>query len=448
MRVFSPDPEGRALTLWGDPGATADELSARSRPDAAAYVRFDRKLRALGSFLAHIHATTPPDLKSPSLADAFTGMRLGRALRGLGSKEHAREALRVLPMAVADFVSEVFEDQALRGLLAARGVQYSAMGPWSAGTTAVLLADAAGNDVGAAGHCVYVKGGPGALADALGAAALSFGAGIRTGAEVEKVTSAGGHVTGVVLSSGEEIGAPIVVSGADPKRTLLGLVDPVDLGATLVWRTANLRLPGVMSKVNLALSGVPRFAGTTGPEDMRLRGRIVIAPSIDHLEKGFDASKYGRFSDEPFLEATLPTLMDNSLAPDGVHVMSVLVQWTPFELRDSTWDAERERLGDLVVQKLEAHAPGLGELVEHRQIITPPDLERDHGLTGGHPLHGEPGLDQFFAWRPLLGHARYRMPIGGLYLCGSGAHPGGGVTGGPGANAAREILADAGRRRD
>jgi phytoene dehydrogenase-like protein len=248
------------------------------------------------------------------------------------------------------------------------------------------------------------------------------------------------------LASGEGISAPIVVSGADPKRTLLRLVDPLALGPGLVWRAGNLRLPGVVAKVNLALSGMPSFSADGGTEAERLKGRIVVAPGIDYLERAFDASKYGRVSEQPYLEATIPSIADPTLAPAGAHVMSVLMQWAPYHRREGSWDAERDGLGDLVLKTLEALAPGLSDLVVARQVITPLDLERDYGLTEGHPLHGEPGLDQLFAWRPVLGHARYRLGLRGLYLCGSGAHPGGGVTGGPGANAAREILADRKRR--
>jgi len=260
---------------------------------------------------------------------------------------------------------------------------------------------------------------------------------------VAAVTTREGRVSGVSLESGQEFTAPIVVSSLDPKRTLLGLVDPVVLGPTLSWRASNVRVPGVVAKVNLALERLPRFAAAGGDEPARLSGRIVIASGIDYLERAFDASKYGRVSDEPYLEATIPTLADPAeRAPEGGHVMSVIVQWTPYHRRDGTWAGEREGLGDLVMKTLEAHAPGLSDLVVGRQVITPLDLEEEYGLTGGHPLHAEPGLDQFFAWRPLLGLSRYRLVPEGLYLCGSGAHPGGGVTGGPGQNAAREILAD------
>jgi phytoene dehydrogenase-like protein len=239
------------------------------------------------------------------------------------------------------------------------------------------------------------------------------------------------------------VAADAVVSAVDPKRTLRELVDPVVVGPTLLWRAGNIRTPGCTAKVNLVLSGLPRFPGA---DEERLRGRILIAPGIDPLERAFDSSKYGRISEEPFLEAVVPSLVDPSVAPEGMHVMSVICQWAPYRLRDADWEAERERFGELVLETLEAHAPGIADLVVAREVLTPVDLEREFGLPEGHVLHAEPGLDQFYAWRPLLGHARYRFGIPGLYLCGSGAHPGGGVTGGPGANAAREILADLERR--
>lgn len=439
VRVFAPQPAGPPLTLWGDPARTAEDLRARSAHDADAYAAFDRKVRAVASFVAHINAAIPPDLKEPSIADARSGLRLGNALRRLGPKA-AREVTRALPMAVADYVAEAFESDAVRGAVASRAVQYAAMGPWSAGTAALLFGDSAGNDGGAAGQSTFAVGGPGALADALSSAARSLGAEVRTGAEVTAILTKDHRAIGVTLGEGEELRARAIVSAADPKRTITTLLDPVVVGPELLWRAANIRTPGVASKVDLVLSGLPSFVGTDGDE--RLRGRIVIAPGIDYLERAFDACKYGRVSEEPFLEATVPTLADRSLAPEGVHVMSIIAQWTPYALREGDWGAEADRLGDLVVKTMERSAPGLADLITGRRVLTPIDLERDYGLSGGHPLHAEPGLDQYFAWRPMLGHARYRFGIDGLYLCGSGAHPGGGVTGGPGANAARAILAD------
>jgi phytoene dehydrogenase-like protein len=451
VRVFAPGLDGRAVTLWADQARTVEGLRSWSPHDAGTYPDFDRLVRSLGKFLGDLAARTPPDIHAPGLDDALAGLKLGRTFRGLG-KHDAHTILRVLPMAVADFVAEAFETDAIQAALAWRGVQYCSLGPWSAGSAAVLLFDSAGNDGGAAGQAVFAEGGPGALSEALAAAARAAGAEIRCGAEVVTVTSEDGRVTGVALAGGEEIAAPAVVSGLDPKRTLTALCDPVAVGPSMLWRAGNYRTPGVVSKVNLVLSGLPRFTAAAGDDETLLRGRIVVAPGIDELERAFDASKYGRVSESLVLEATIPSLVDPSLvegAPDGTNVMSVIAQYTPYALREGSWDDDgrRDALAEQVVTALDALAPGLAGLVTDRDVLTPLDLERDYGLSGGHPLHGEPGLDQFFLWRPFLGHARYRLPLEGLYLAGSGAHPGGGVTGQPGQNAAREILADLKRRR-
>ena len=448
VRVFAPGPDGDAVVLWGDAARTAEGLRTRSAADAGRYAAFDRLVRSLAGFIGEIAAQTPPDIESPGLGDAFAGLRLGRTYRGLG-RDDARTITRVLPMAVADFVAESFESDAVQAAIAWRGIQYTAMGPWSAGTTAVLLADSAGNDGGAPGQTVYARGGPGALIAALEAAAREAGVEIRTGAEVATITSRDGRATGVVLADGEELAARAVVAGIDPKRALTRLADPVAIGPSLLWRAGNIRTPGTVAKVNLVLGGLPRFTAA-GDDTRLLRGRILIAPGIDAMERAHDAAKFGRPSDEPIMEATIPSLADPSLvegAPDGTHVMSVIVQSAPYRLREGTWDDAREGFGDLVVTTLDAYAPGLAGLVTARQVLTPLDLERDYGLTGGHPMHGEQALDQFYLWRPLLGHARYRLVLEGLYLAGAGAHPGGGVTGQNGQNAAREIIGDLKRRR-
>ena len=449
VRVFAPQPDGRAVTLWADLGRTVDALRAWSEDDATAWVEYDRRVRALSHFLADLGDEAPPEVKAPGFGDALLGLRLGRAFRGLG-KHDGRTILRVLAMAAADFVAESFETEAIRATAAWRGVRYTAMGPWSAGSTQVLLADAAGNDGGAAGETVFAKGGPSALSEAIAAAALEAGAEIRTGARVAQVATADGAVTGVVLEGGEEIAAPRVVSGLDPKQLLTTLVDPVTVGPSMRWRAGNIRTPGSVAKVNLVLAGTPVFPAA-GNDPRLLRGRIQVnTTSIDAMEHAFDASKHGRISDEPVLEATIPSLVDPSLvvgAPDGTQVMSVLVQWMPKAAPDGDWAAQRDAIGDLAIRTLETVAPGIGSLVTARQVLTPGDLETEYGLTGGHPLHAEPALDSFFLWRPLLGWARYRMPVSGLYLAGSGAHPGGGVTGAPGRNAAHEVIADYKRGR-
>jgi phytoene dehydrogenase-like protein len=448
-RVFAPQPDGRAVTLWADLGRTVDSLRQWSEDDATAYVEYDRSVRTLSRFLADLGDEAPPEIKAPGFGDALLGLRLGRAFRGLG-KHDGRTILRVLAMAVADFVHESFETEAIRATAAWRGVRYTAMGPWSAGTTQVLLGDAAGNDGGAAGETVFAKGGPSNLAEAIAASALASGAEIRTGARVAHVSTVDGAVTGVVLESGEAIECGRVVSGLDPKQLLTTLVDPVTVGPSMRWRAGNIRTPGSVAKVNLVLDGLPAFPAA-GDDIRVLRGRIQVnTTSIDAMEQAFDASKYGRIADEPVLEATIPSLVDPSLvagAPDGTHVMSVLIQWMPGTAPSGKWATDREAIGDLAIRTLETVAPGLGSRVTARRVLTPGDLETEYGLTGGHPLHAEPALDSFFLWRPLLGWARYRMPVSGLYLAGSGAHPGGGVTGAPGRNAAHEVIADRKRRR-
>jgi phytoene dehydrogenase-like protein len=437
VRMHAPMPDGSAVTFWADAGRTADEIRPRSARDAEAYVDFDRKVRAIASFLAYVAVATPPDPKSPSLADAIMGLRLGKKFRDLGAKT-GRESIRALPMAVADLVQEVFESEAIRGPLATRGVLYTAMGAWATGTAQVFLNDSAGTDGGAAGTTVFAVGGTGALAAALRQAATGLGVQIQTSAAVAQIRSRGTRAVGVTLADGSELNAPTIVSAADPKRTA-ALCDPVTLGPTMMWRTGNIRQPGATARVHFALSGVPAFHGSDAE---RLAGRIVIGPSIDDVERAMDAVKYGHVSEEPILEATIPSIADPSLAPEGKHVMSVAFQAAPYALRDGDWATERDRVGDIAIKTLERYAPGFGELVEAREVITPADMETSYGLTGGHLQHAEPALDQFFAWRPLLGEARYAFLLEGLYLAGSGAHPGGGITGGPGANAARQILKD------
>jgi phytoene dehydrogenase-like protein len=452
VRVFAPGPDRRAITLWTDVARTVEGLrTSASAADASAYPEFDRLVRSLGSFLAGLAAETPPDVKSPGIGDALMGLKLGRTFRGLG-KHDSHTILRVLPMAVADFVAEAFETDALRAAIAWRGVRHSFLGPWSAGSTAILLGDAAGNDGGAAGQTVFAVGGPGALSEALASAVRAAGGEVRTGAEVAAITSHDGGVTGVALASGEELRSAVVVSGVDPKRTLVELADPVAIGPTMRWRAGNYRTPGVVAKINLVVDRLPTFLAAGGEDEQLLRGRIIVAPGIDAIERAFDAAKYGRPSETPVLEATIPSLVDPSLvdgAPAGTHIVSISAQYAPCRLRDGGWDdaGRADAFADAVVGDLDELAPGLASSVRAREVITPLDLEREYGLTGGHPLHGEQALDQFFLWRPFLGSGRYRLPIDGLYLCASGAHPGGGITGQPGQNAAREILSDLKRRR-
>jgi phytoene dehydrogenase-like protein len=272
-------------------------------------------------------------------------------------------------------------------------------------------------------------------------AARQAGAEIRTNATVARVLVRDGRAAGVVLEDGQELLGRAVVSNADPRRTFLDLVDPIELDPSFLTRIRNYRARGTSAKVNLALSALPVFSGVANPSD--LKGRVQIGYGIDYLERAFDASKYGEIPHAPYLDITIPTLHDPSLAPAGTHVMSIYVQFTPYNLANGrAWATASAELGRVVLDTLERFAPGIERLVLHQQIITPVDLEQTYSLTGGHILHGEPSLDQLYAMRPVLGWAQYRAPIDHLYLCGAGTHPGGGITGAPGRNAAREIVKD------
>lgn len=450
VRLFAPGLDGALpIRLTDDPARTAQEISSISARDAGQYVEYNASLSRIGRLLAPLLTMTPPPVGRPGTADLWKLLGVGRGFRGL-SKKDAYRLLRWGPMAVADLASEWFENERLRALVAARGILGTFGGPWSAGTSANLLLQAAeeSRSMGPV-RGSFVKGGVGALTAALASAAKAFGAELRTGAEVAQVRIEKGRATGVVLSSGEEIAARIVVSNADPKRTFLGLVDPMHLDPDFLMRIRNYRCFGVAAKVNFALSGLPCFGGLAGSDaETSLSGGLHIGPDVDYLERAFDAAKYGRFSPEPYVRATIPSVLDPALAPSGAHVLSAYVQYAPYELEKSDWEIAAEPLGDAVTATLTRYAPDFPGLVVHRQVITPRDLESVYGLTGGHIFHGEHALDQLFLMRPILGWARYRTPIAGLYLCGAGTHPGGGLTGLPGANASREVLRDwkSGRR--
>jgi len=437
VAVTALSPDGRALVLYHDLKRAVQEIDKFSAKDAERYPALQQSLEKIGRVISDALKLTPPNIDDPSRGDLWAMLQTGRALRKLGKKDMYR-LLRWGPMAVADLVAEFFETELLRATIAARGIFGTAMGPWSAGSSLVLLIRAAG-DSHPAGSSSFAIGGAGAITQAMAAAAKEAGTEIRTSAEVKEVRVKDGVATGVVLAGGEEISAKAVISNADPRRTLLTLVDPTHLTPDFVMKLQNYRMAGTAAKINLALSALPKFTSLNG-NDAALRGRIHIGPEIDYLERAFDESKYGGFSQHPYLEVAIPSLADPSLAPGGKHVMSIYMQYAPFKLKNTDWDSQRSALGETVVKTLAEYAPNLPSLVEDGQIITPKDMESTYGLTGGHIFHGELALDQFFTMRPLLDWARYNTPIQNLYLCGSGTHPGAGLTGGSGANAAREIV--------
>jgi phytoene dehydrogenase-like protein len=440
--------DGRALVLWHDTARAARAIQDHSAHDAARYPAFLESVARISRVLRTVCNMPPPSIDDPTAGDVMKLLETGRAFRGLGKADGYR-LLRWMPMAVADFAAEWFESEPLRAVVAAGGILGSFLGPRSAGSAAVLLLLGAGE-----GHPIAngwpVRGGAGAVGEALTAAARQAGVELRLQADVASVSVQDGAATGVTLASGESIAARAVVSNLDPKRTLLGLVDPMHLAPELVRRIQNIRANGTLAKVNFAVSALPRLTALASLGDAErlaaMSGRIRLAHEIDDIERAFDAAKYGGYSDRPWIELTLPSLADPALAPAGQHVVSAYVQYAPYRLRGTTWDEERERLGDVAAAAIEREAPGFTRSIVARETITPLDLERTYGLTGGHIFHGELALDQFFVTRPVLGWARYATPIGGLYICGSGAHPGTGLDGRTGALAARTIASDLRRR--
>jgi len=441
-RVFAPTPDGKALLFYNDVAKTAAEIARISAKDSAKYAQFALSLEKTAGFFTKLTSITPPAIDKPTPEDLWSLLKTGRSVRSLG-KTGIFDLLRWGPMAVADFVAEFFETELLRAVIAARGIFGAALGPWSAGSTAVLLLRAAA-DAHPVGSAAFPCGGLGSFTHALAESAKQAGAEIRTDAEVQHIRIKDGAVTGIVLADGEEIAVEAVVSSVDPKRTFFHLVDPAHLDPTFANRMKNFRANGTVAKVNLALGSLPIFTALDATEGFlkALSGRIHIGPEIDYLERAFDASKYGEFSKAPWLDVTIPTILDPSLAPDGKHVLSACVQFAPFKLKEGNWDSRRHDLGHTVVKTLAAYAPNLPNLIEYMQVITPLDFERSYGFTGGHIFHGELALDQLFTMRPVLDWARYKTPIRGLFLCGSGTHPGNGLTGASGANAAREIIRD------
>ena len=440
-RVFALASDGTPICIYEDTAQTIRELEKVSAKDAQSYPAFERSFSRIGRVLAPLLTMTPPAIEHPSAGELWSLGMLGRSFRNLG-KQDAYRLLRWGPMAVADLVAEWFETETMRALVAARGIFGAFAGPWSAGTSTGLLWQAA-MDGHAIGPAAFVKGGMGALTEALAGAARHAGVEIRTGTTVESIEVNEDRAAKVILSSGEEIDSRAIVSNADPRTTFLKLLDPACLDQSFLLKIRNYRASGVSAKINLALSGLPSFKGVTaGDVRTKLSGRIHIGPDIDYLERAFDAAKYGDYSPLPYMEITIPSLLDPGLAPAGAQVMSVYIQYAPYKLKEGDWNSRREVFADNAIDVLSSYAPDLEELIVARQVITPLDLEQTYGMSGGQIHHGEQTLDQFFTFRPLIGWAKYRTPINGLYLCGAGTHPGGGVTGGPGANAAREIIKD------
>ena len=436
---FSAFPDGRHFFMWQDRAKTLTEIARFSRHDAEVYPAYEDQIERIARVVEPLLLTTPPDFPPKSIGGYLDYLKLAGKLRGLSRRDMVA-LVKIFTQSAAEFLDEWFENDQVKVTLATDGVIGANGGPRSPGTAYILLHHCMGGVAGHRGLWGYVRGGMGAVSEAIAGAARAAGAEIRTHAAVDKLLVRGGRAAGVVLENGDEFEAAAVASNLDPKVTFLKLVDGRDLDSDFVTAIRNFRIEGTSCKINLALNGLPEFTAYPGAPGPHHRATMHICPDIEYVERAWDDAKYGRPSERPLLELTVPTLYDPSLAPEGKHIMGIFLQYAPYTLRDSTWDKLREPFGDRVISLIEEYAPNIRSIIEHRQVLTPLDLERRFGITGGNIFHGEMSLDQMFLMRPVAGWARYRTPVKGLYLCGSGAHPGGGVMGAPGYNCAREML--------
>ncbi len=436
---FSAFPDGRHFFMWQDRAKTLDEIRKFSARDAEAYPAYEDHIERLARAVEALLLTTPPRFPPAGTFDLIEYVKLAARLYRLARRDLVA-LVKIFTQSAADFLDEWFESEELKVTLATDGVIGANGGPRSPGTAYILLHHCMGGVAGHRGLWGFVRGGMGTVSEAIAAAARAAGAEIRTNCAVERIDVREGRARGVVLAGGDRIDASAVISNLDPRRTFLGLVGDAELDPAFVKAIRHYRSEGTSLKMNLALNGLPEFRALPGAPGPQHRATMHICPSIEYVERAWDDAKYGRPSERPLLELTVPTMYDPSLAPPGKHILGVFLQYAPYTLREGNWDELREPYGRRVLDLIAEYAPNIHAIVDQVQVLTPLDLERRFGLTGGNIFHGEMSLDQMFVMRPLAGWARYRTPIRGLYLCGSGTHPGGGVMGAPGYNAAREIL--------
>jgi phytoene dehydrogenase-like protein len=436
--TITPLDNGDYLGSWADPDETRRELCRHAPRDADAAVIFGRLMHHMAMAVKPILGMVPPDPGSLSPRDLAGLLKLGGHFRSLGAERfHALHKL--MTMSSADYLDEWFEFDPLKATKSASGIIGTFLGPRSPGSAYVLLHHYMGEIDGAFRAWGFQKGGTGAISESIARSARSHGAEIRTDAGVERVMVRGGRAYGVALASGEEIEADDVISGLDPRQTFTRLVDASLLPEDLVEGVRRFKFRGSSGKVNLALAGLPDFKCLPG-RGPHLRGAISISPSLQYLERAYDDAKYGEFSSHPYMDIVIPSMIDPQMAPPGRHVMSIFVQYAPFELNGGWSDARREAFGDAVVKTLAQYAPNIESLILHRQVLTPYDIQHITGLTEGNIFQGELALQQLFFLRPVPRWARYRTPIHGYWQCGAGTHPGGGIMGASGRLAALEIL--------
>jgi len=435
---FVPFPDGTSLTLWGEMSRDAENIARFSKKDADAYVEFDRSFDRVAGLLKDLLYVVPPNVR---IRDLARWVRTAGRIRSWTGRD-VHEMVRLFTMSAADFLDEWFEDERVKGALATQAVIGAWGGPMSPGSAYVLMHHWIGEVAGHAGAWGWVRGGMGGVSTALARAAESAGVEIRTNAEVQRVAiDASGRSVGVELSDGSLVRARRVVSNAHPITTYLDLVGEDRLPDEVARDIKRYRTRSGSVKVNVALSELPSFPSWDQEERVHM-GLSAVSPSIEYLERAWDDAKYGRPSEHPYVEVVFPTAHEEGLAPPGKHVMLAFCQYGPYELRSGSWDDERERFGKRVIETVGQFAPNLAGAVEHMEVLAPPDIEARFGLMGGNIMQGELSPDQMFSFRPIPFYGDYRSPVPGLYLCGAGTHPGGGVMAVPGRNAATVVLRD------
>ncbi|HZT59693.1 MAG TPA: NAD(P)/FAD-dependent oxidoreductase [Pyrinomonadaceae bacterium] len=438
--TFTPMPDGDYLWRVNDHARTRREIARHSKLDAEAYDEYGKAMVEMGRFVKPIMAMTPPDPTSLNVKGLLDLLFLGRRFQKL-SPEDKYNQVQLMTMSAVDFLDQWFETDVLKATMSASGIIGTFLGVRSPGTAYVLLHHYMGEIDGAFRSWGLARGGTGAISNSIAEAAREAGAEIRNCSPIEKIVVKQGRATGVVLANGDEISAKVISSSVDPRLTFMKMVGAEHLPSEFVEDISRYKFRGSSGKVNLALDGLPDFKSLPGA-GAHLRGAISVSPSVEYMERAYDDAKYGRFSRRPYIDMVIPSLTDPSVAPPGKHVMSCFVQYAPYHLKEGTWDERREEFGDTVVDTIAEHAPNIRDLVLHRQVLTPLDLEREFGLTEGNIFQGELTLEQLFFLRPAPGWAQYRTPIRNLYMCGSATHPGGGIMGASGRNGALKILDD------
>jgi phytoene dehydrogenase-like protein len=443
--TYTPMPNGDYLWRVNDHARTRREIARHSRVDAEAYDEYGKAMVEMGRFVKPILGMLPPDPMSLDPRGLRALLLLARRFQRMSQQDQYNQ-IQLMTMSAVDFLDQWFETDVLKATMSASGIIGTFLGVRSPGTAYVLLHHYMGEIDGAFRSWGLCRGGTGAVSNAIAAAAAEAGVEIRTRAAVARIQVAGNQARGVVLSNGDEIAADLVVSSVDPRLTFVRMMDPDLLPDEFTADIHRYKFRGSSGKVNLALDALPDFPVPThtasSTPHAHLRGAISISPSVDYMERAYDDAKYGRFSRRPYIDVVIPSLTDPSIAPPGKHVMSCFVQYAPYHLKEGTWDDRREAFGDTVIDTLSEFAPNLKHIILHRQVITPLDLEREWGLSEGNIFQGELTLEQLFFLRPAPGWAQYATPVDRLYMCGSATHPGGGIMGAPGRNAAMKILSD------